>query len=228
MDNVLEEITVLALQGVREVTLLGQNVNAYRPTGGGDFADLLSCVSQIPEIARIRFTTSHPVEFSDRLIAAYANLEKITDHVHLPVQSGSDRILAAMKRGYTVLEYKSIIRKLRRIRPDISVTSDFIIGFPGESEQDFIKTLDLVTISILILVSVLFTVRVPVRRRQKCRMIVRWRRKNRVWRGCRKNWTPTAVDSAKRWWGGKRKFWWKGNPKNERVKCKAEPPIIAW
>lgn len=144
LDNVLEEITVLALQGVREVTLLGQNVNAYRPTGGGDFADLLSCVSQIPEIARIRFTTSHPVEFSDRLIAAYANLEKITDHVHLPVQSGSDRILAAMKRGYTVLEYKSIIRKLRRIRPDISVTSDFIIGFPGESEQDFIKTLDLV------------------------------------------------------------------------------------
>ena len=117
LDNVLEEITVLALQGVREVTLLGQNVNAYRPTGGGDFADLLSCVSQIPEIARIRFTTSHPVEFSDRLIAAYANLEKITDHVHLPVQSGSDRILAAMKRGYTVLNTKASLENYAAFVP---------------------------------------------------------------------------------------------------------------
>ena len=144
LDDVLEEITVLALKGVREVTLLGQNVNAYRQTGGGDFADLLSCVAEIPEILRIRYTTSHPVEFSDSLIAAYSRLDKLPDHVHLPVQSGSDRVLAAMKRGYTTLEYKSIIRRLRSVRPNVSVSSDFIVGFPGESEHDFHKTLDLV------------------------------------------------------------------------------------
>ncbi len=146
-DDVLTEIADLAEQGVREVTLLGQNVNAYRgPMADGEIADfalLLEYVHEIPGIERIRFTTSHPKEFTPRLIDAYARLPKLVSHVHLPVQSGSDRILAAMKRGYTVLEYKSVIRRLRAARPDISVSSDFIVGFPGETEEDFDRTMKL-------------------------------------------------------------------------------------
>jgi tRNA-2-methylthio-N6-dimethylallyladenosine synthase len=149
--DVLEEIAGLASQGIREVTLLGQNVNAYRgmldyegETETADLALLLEYIHEIPGIERIRYTTSHPREFTRRLIDAYQTLPKLVSHVHLPVQSGSDRILAAMKRGYTVLEYKSIIRRLRMVRPDISLTSDFIIGFPGESESDFSATIRLV------------------------------------------------------------------------------------
>ncbi len=149
--DVLEEIAGLASQGIKEVTLLGQNVNAYRGSlndGGeaeaADLALLLEYIHEIPGIERIRYTTSHPREFTRRLIDAYKTLPKLVSHVHLPVQSGSDRILAAMKRGYTVLEYKSIIRRLRMARPDISLTSDFIIGFPGESESDFSATMRLV------------------------------------------------------------------------------------
>ncbi len=146
-DDVLTEIADLVEQGVREVTLLGQNVNAYRgPMADGEIADfalLLEYVHEIPGIERIRFTTSHPKEFTPRLIDAYARLPKLVSHVHLPVQSGSDRILAAMKRGYTVLEYKSVIRRLRAARPDISVSSDFIVGFPGETEEDFDRTMKL-------------------------------------------------------------------------------------
>ena len=149
--DVLEEIAGLASQGVREVTLLGQNVNAYRgilnyegETETADLALLLEYIHEIPGIERIRYTTSHPREFTRRLIDAYRTLPKLVSHVHLPVQSGSDRILAAMKRGYTVLEYKSIIRRLRMARPDISLTSDFIVGFPGESESDFSATMRLV------------------------------------------------------------------------------------
>ncbi|MDO8813644.1 MAG: tRNA (N6-isopentenyl adenosine(37)-C2)-methylthiotransferase MiaB [Gallionella sp.] len=146
--DVLAEVTALAQQGVKEVTLLGQNVNAYQgEMGDSDSADLallLEYVSEIPGIERIRYTTSHPREITTRLIEAYAKLPKLVSHLHLPVQSGSDRILAAMKRGYTVLEYKSIIRKLRAVRPDISITSDFIIGFPGETEADFEATMKLV------------------------------------------------------------------------------------
>ncbi|MGI9347334.1 MAG: MiaB/RimO family radical SAM methylthiotransferase, partial [Gammaproteobacteria bacterium] len=127
---------------------LGQNVNAYRTHGedGGiiDFATLLECVSAIPGIARVRFTTSHPVEFSDRLVDAYARLPKLPDYLHLPAQSGSDRVLAAMKRGYTAMEYKSIIRRVRRARPNILISSDIIVGFPGESEKDFQQTMALV------------------------------------------------------------------------------------
>ena len=148
LDGVLEEVALLALQGAREITLLGQNVNAYRVRGddGGDidFAALLECVSATEGVERVRFTTSHPVEFSDRLAAAYARLPKLPDYLHLPAQSGSDRVLAAMKRGYTALEYKSIIRKVRRARPEIVISSDFIVGFPGETEADFAKTLALV------------------------------------------------------------------------------------
>ncbi|MBV6272999.1 tRNA (N6-isopentenyl adenosine(37)-C2)-methylthiotransferase MiaB [Alcaligenaceae bacterium CGII-47] len=148
-DDVLTEVADLADQGVREVTLLGQNVNAYRgPTGQSaeiaDFAMLLEYVHDIPGIERIRYTTSHPKEMTARLIDAHGNLDKLVPFLHLPVQAGSDRVLAAMKRGYTTLEYKSIIRRLRAVRPDITLSSDFIIGFPGETEADFQKTLDLI------------------------------------------------------------------------------------
>ena len=147
-EDVLIEVAGLAAQGVREITLLGQNVNAYLgPMADGepaDFALLLEYVAEIPGIERIRYTTSHPNEFTQRLIDAYASLPKLVSHVHLPVQSGSDRVLAAMKRAYTTLEYKSIIRRLRAARPDISLSSDFIVGFPGETEQDFERTLKLV------------------------------------------------------------------------------------
>jgi len=147
-EDVLIEISDLADQGVREVTLLGQNVNAYQgKTEDGDIADfamLLEYVSDIAGIERIRFTTSHPKEFTQRLIDCYARLPKVVSHLHLPVQSGSDRILAAMKRGYTVLEYKSIVRRLRKARPDLSLSTDLIIGFPGESQADFDATLTLI------------------------------------------------------------------------------------
>ncbi|MCL4183043.1 MAG: tRNA (N6-isopentenyl adenosine(37)-C2)-methylthiotransferase MiaB [Burkholderiaceae bacterium] len=147
-DDVLVEVAGLADQGVREVTLLGQNVNAYRGTmSDGESADLallLEYVCEIPGIERVRYTTSHPKEFTQRLIDAYARLPKLVDHVHLPVQSGSDRVLAAMKRGYTVLEYKSIVRRLRAVRPGIGVSSDFIVGFPGETADEFARTLQLV------------------------------------------------------------------------------------
>ena len=147
-DDVLHEISALASQGVREVNLLGQNVNDYRgKMHEGDTADLallIQYTAAIEGIARIRFTTSHPLAFSNNLIQAYATTPELANHLHLPVQSGSDRILAAMKRGYTALEYKSKIRKLRKVRPDISITSDFIIGFPGETEADFEDTMNLI------------------------------------------------------------------------------------
>jgi tRNA-2-methylthio-N6-dimethylallyladenosine synthase len=147
-DDVLVEVAELAAQGVKEVTLLGQNVNAYRGTledgGAADFATLLEYVAAIPNIERIRYTTSHPREFTQRLIDAYATLPQLVSQVHLPVQSGSDRVLAAMKRGYTAIEYKSIVRRLRTARPDISISSDFIIGFPGETEADFEATMKLI------------------------------------------------------------------------------------
>ena len=148
LDDVIAEVAHLAAGGVHEVNLLGQNVNAYRgPNHEGeivDFAELLHFVSRIPGIERIRYTTSHPVEFSDALIDAYAQIPQLVDHLHLPVQSGSDRILAAMKRGHTAVEYKSKIRRLRAIRPNISISSDFIIGFPGETEDDFAATMKLI------------------------------------------------------------------------------------
>jgi tRNA-2-methylthio-N6-dimethylallyladenosine synthase len=148
LEDVLAEIAGLAQQGVKEVTLLGQNVNAYRGEmadgEAADFALLLDCVHDIPGIERVRFTTSHPREFTQRLIDAYARLPKLVSHLHLPVQSGSDRVLAAMKRGYTALEYKSIVRRLRAVRPDISLSTDFIVGFPGETERDFELTMRLI------------------------------------------------------------------------------------
>ena len=147
-DDVIAEVASLAEQGVREVNLLGQNVNAYRgPMYDGQIADLATLiyyVAAIDGIERIRFTTSHPVEFTDSLIQAYAEVPKLVSYLHLPVQHGSDRILAAMKRGHTVLEYKQKIRKLRKARPDISLSSDFIIGFPGETDRDFERLMTLV------------------------------------------------------------------------------------
>ena len=146
-DDVLTEVAGLADQGVKEVTLLGQNVNGYRGSMGAEIADfalLLEYVHEIPGIERIRYTTSHPSEFTSRLIEAYGRLPKLVNHLHLPVQHGSDRILAAMKRGYTAMEYKSTVRKLRAVRPGIALSSDFIVGFPGESDEDFGKTMKLI------------------------------------------------------------------------------------
>ncbi|VCU69331.1 (Dimethylallyl)adenosine tRNA methylthiotransferase MiaB [Pigmentiphaga humi] len=148
-EDVLTEIADLADQGVKEVTLLGQNVNAYRGRMGesgeiADFALLLEYVHDIPGIERIRYTTSHPKEMTPRLIEAYGRLPKLVSFLHLPVQAGSDRVLMAMKRGYTVLEFKSIVRKLRAVRPDLVLSSDFIVGFPGETEEDFEKTMKLI------------------------------------------------------------------------------------
>ena len=148
LDDVLTEIVDLAAQGVREVTLLGQNVNAYRAAMRDgkpvDLATLIHFVAQIDGIDRIRYTTSHPLEFSNSLIAVYGHVPELVSHVHLPVQSGSDRILAAMKRGHTVLEYKSKLRRLRAVRPGISISSDFIVGFPGETDEDFQATMRLI------------------------------------------------------------------------------------
>ena len=147
-DDVVAEVAKLAAQGVREVNLLGQNVNAYRgPMHDGETADLallIETIARIPQIGRIRFTTSHPVEFTDRLIEAYRNVPKLAAFLHLPVQSGSDRILSAMKRGHTALEYKSKMRRLREARPGICISSDFIVGFPGETDADFDATLTLI------------------------------------------------------------------------------------
>jgi tRNA-2-methylthio-N6-dimethylallyladenosine synthase len=148
-DDVLTEIADLADQGVKEITLLGQNVNAYRGAmnGGGELADLaalLEYLAEIPGLERIRYTTSHPKEMTPRLIEAYGKLPKLASALHLPVQSGSDRVLAAMKRGYTALEYKAIVRKLRAMRPQLSLTSDFIVAFPGETDKDFEQTMKLV------------------------------------------------------------------------------------
>jgi tRNA-2-methylthio-N6-dimethylallyladenosine synthase len=148
LADVLTEVRHLASRGVKEVTLLGQNVNAYvGETADGtsaDFAVLLVHVAKIDGIERIRYTTSHPLEFTQRLIDAYTRIPKLVSQVHLPVQSGSDRVLAAMKRNYTAMEYRSIIRRLRAARPDISISSDFIVGFPGETEEDFAQTMKLV------------------------------------------------------------------------------------
>ena len=148
-EDVLVEVAGLADQGVKEVTLLGQNVNAYRgPMGGtaeiADFATLLDYVHDVAGIERIRYVTSHPNEFTQRLIDAYARLPKLVNHLHLPVQHGSDRILMAMKRGYTAIQYKSTVRKLRAIRPDLALSSDFIVGFPGETDDDFDKMMRLI------------------------------------------------------------------------------------
>jgi tRNA-2-methylthio-N6-dimethylallyladenosine synthase len=147
-DDVVAEVAGLAERGVREVTLLGQNVNAWRGAIDGDeaadFALLIECVAALPGIERIRYTTSHPNEFTPRLIDVYARVPKLAGHLHLPVQHGSDRILAAMKRGYTVLQYKSIVRRLRALRPDLSLSTDFIVGFPGETDADHALTMKLV------------------------------------------------------------------------------------
>ncbi|AOB38397.1 tRNA (N6-isopentenyl adenosine(37)-C2)-methylthiotransferase MiaB [Bordetella parapertussis] len=148
-DDVLLEIADLADQGVKEVTLLGQNVNAYRGAMGdsgeiADFAMLLEYVHEIPGIERIRYTTSHPKEMTQRMVDAYARLPKLVSFLHLPVQAGSDRVLAAMKRGYTALEFKSVVRRLRAARPSLTLSSDFIVGFPGETEEDFQKTMKLI------------------------------------------------------------------------------------
>ena len=185
-DDVLTEIAGLAAQGVKEITLLGQNVNAYRGAMSdgeiADFALLLEYVHEVPGVERIRFTTSHPREFSQRIIDCYGKLPKLVSHLHLPVQSGADRVLAAMKRGYTGLEYKSIIRKLRALRPDLCLSSDFIVGFPGETEADFEQTLKLVKDMEVDFSYVFIYSPRPARRRPICRTTPRTRRKCAAWK----------------------------------------------
>mgnify|MGYP003341735438 FL=1 len=149
LDDVLTEVAELCAQGVKEITLLGQNVNAYRGRMGetqeiADFALLIECIAEIPGVQRIRYPTSHPNEFTARLIEVYGKVPQLVSHLHLPVQHGSDRILMAMKRGYTAMEYKSIVRKLRAVRPHMAMSSDFIVGFPGETEDDFQKLMGLI------------------------------------------------------------------------------------
>ncbi|WP_431520766.1 radical SAM protein [Chromatium okenii] len=184
----LAEVTALAAQGVREVNLLGQNVNAYRGrTATGerfDLAELIRAVAQIDGIERIRFTTSHPVAFSERLIAAFADVPQLVNAVHLPVQSGSDRILTAMRRGHTAAEYCRKIEQLREVRPNISLSSDFIVGFPGETDAEFAETLALVDhLGFDQSYSFIYSRRpgTPARVRP---MTYRWRRKKRDWNGC--------------------------------------------
>ena len=146
-EDILAEVSALATHGVKEITLLGQNVNAYRVDYDGveaDLALLIETIAEIPQIERIRFTTSHPNEMSERLVACFGNVPKLASHLHLPVQAGSDRVLMAMKRNYTTLQYKNTLRKLRRANPLLSISSDFIVGFPGESEADFVETLKLI------------------------------------------------------------------------------------
>jgi tRNA-2-methylthio-N6-dimethylallyladenosine synthase len=166
-DDVLTEVAGLAAQGVKEIVLLGQNVNAYIGKMGktnelADFALLIEYIAEIPGVERIRFTTSHPKEFTQRLIDVYAKVPKLVSHLHLPVQHASDSVLSAMKRGYTVLEFKSIIRRMRAVRPDLCLSSDFIVGFPGETDADFEKLLSLVTNCNLITATALSSVPAPV------------------------------------------------------------------
>jgi tRNA-2-methylthio-N6-dimethylallyladenosine synthase len=179
LDGVIAECVALAKQDVREINLLGQNVNAYRgPMHDGQIADLATLiyyVAAIEGIDRIRFTTSHPVEFTDSLIQAYAEVPQLANYLHLPVQHGSDRILAKMKRGHTVIEYKQKIRKLREVRPDISLSSDFIVGFPGETEQDFEALMNLIAEIGFDQSSVLSTARDQERRRQVWLTTLLWK-----------------------------------------------------
>ena len=184
VDDVLREVDHLVAQGVREVNLLGQNVNAYRGPIDGDLADLaelIHYVAAIDGIERIRYTTSHPVEFTDNLIQAYAEVPALVDHLHLPVQSGSDRVLAAMKRGHTVLEYKSKIRKLRQVRPNISVSSDFIVGSRGKRKRISQRPWRLSNRLASIFLSPSSTVPAPVRQRRACRIRPRPPSKNTGW-----------------------------------------------
>ena len=202
-DDVMAELADLAERGVSEVTLLGQNVNAWRGEIDGepaDFAELLRYVAEIDAIERVRYTTSHPREFTQRLIDAHADLPGLAGHVHLPVQSGSDRVLAGMKRGYTVLEYRSIVRRLRQARPDISLTSDFIVGFPGETESDFQATLAArarAGFRRLVLVRLQ-----PAPRHARRRAAGHRRRRPRSsigCSGCRPRWTRRRTRSASKW-----------------------------
>ena len=206
-DDVLTEVAGLADQGLKEITLLGQNVNAYRGKMGdtdefADFALLLETIAEFPSIERIRFTTSHPKEFGQRLIDAYARVPKLVNHLHLPVQHGSDRILSAMKRGYTALEYKSTIRKLRAVRPDIRLSTDFIVGFPGEEDEDFDKLMKLVDdVGFDASFSLHLQPAARARRRPTCSTRRRRPSSSSACSACRPCSRPTCCASARPWWG---------------------------
>jgi tRNA-2-methylthio-N6-dimethylallyladenosine synthase len=217
-EDVLVEVAGLADQGVKEVTLLGQNVNAYRgpmtadrKSGSADIADfamLLDYVSDIPGIERIRYVTSHPNEFTQSLIDAYARLPKLVNHLHLPVQHGSDRILMAMKRGYTAMEYKSTIRKLRAIRPDLAMSSDFIVGFPGETEDDFGKMMKLID-DIGYDTSFSFIYSAPARPQPTCRTTRRTKSSSSACATCKKPLMRTCAPSAQAATARCSASWWR-------------------
>ena len=220
-EDVVVEVAQLAAQGVREINLLGQNVNAYRgPYGDGEFADLgllIRTIAEIDGVVRIRFTTSHPLEFSDSLIDAFRDVPQLANFLHLPVQAGSDRVLSAMKRGYTALEFKSKIRKLRAVRPDISISSDFIVGFPGETDADFEKTMKLIEdIGFDHSFSFIYS-------RRPGTPVLIWRtrsampRSMRACRACRSASMRTPPASRRRWSVPCRPCWWKGRRARTRT-----------
>ena len=231
-DDVLTEIAGLTDQGVREITLLGQNVNAYRGDMSdgavADFALLLEYLTEMPGLERIRYTTSHPKEFTQRLIEAYDKVPQLVGHVHLPVQSGSDRVLAAMKRGYTALEYKAIARRLRARRPDISISSDFIVGFPGETEADFEATLRLVDdVGFDHSFSFIYSPR-QARPRQVCPTRARTTSSSCVCSACRTSCRLKVRPSARRWSARVNACWWRAPRKRMLRSSPAVPRTIEW
>jgi len=241
LDDVIAEVFKLADQGVREVNLLGQNVNAYRgPMHDGSIADLATLiyyVAAIDGIDRIRFTTSHPVEFTDSLVQAYAEVPKLANYLHLPVQHGSDRILSLMKRGHTKLEYKQKIRKLREVRPDISLSSDFIVGFPGETDRDFEATMKLIAdIGFDQSFSFIYSARpgtpaasarAPARRRRACPTTRRSRSRSNACRFCRRVSTSRPTTSARRWSAQRNACSSRKPRKRAAGRSRAVPRIIA-
>ncbi len=217
-DSVIVEVRSLAAQGVAEVTLLGQNVNAYRGAMADgvnvDLATLIHHVARVAGIERIRFTTSHPNEFDDSLIEAFANVPALASHLHLAVQSGSDRVLALMKRGYTALEFKDKVRRLRAARPDISISTDFIVGFPGESERDFEATLRL-------------TREVGFDQSFSFIYSCRTRSSRSAWRACRRSSTRRRARSARRWSAACSGCSWSARPRRMRASSPGAPPTTA-
>ncbi len=228
----LAEVRALAAQGVGELTLLGQNVNAYAGAhaGGGtaDLATLIHHVARIEGIERIRFTTSHPLEFSDSLIEAYAEVPQLANHLHLPVQSGSDRVLALMKRGYTALEYKDKLRRLRAVRPDIAISTDIIVGFPGETERDFEATLRLVPRPVSISPSASSTARDRARRRLRCPMKSRPRSSSSAWRDCRRSSMRRRWRSAAPWWAATQRVLVERPAKKDRAELAGRTENNRW
>ena len=230
LDDIIAEAVHLADQGVREINLLGQNVNAYRGLSHEgrvvDLALLINYVASIDHIDRVRFTTSHPIEFSTNLIHVYGNVPELVSHLHLPVQSGSDRILAAMKRGHTSLEYKSIIHKIQKERPGISISSDFIVGFPGETNKDFEDTMNLIIdIGFDASFSFIYSER-PGTPAAELTNKTSEKEKNIGYQHCNHKLSNKPPRLANPWWEQVKRFWSQDSQKRMRLTCRAEQKII--